>query len=201
MCDPMYGPAVRRKRFHRSVGFAVLHQCIRPRIGAVWCSGPSWISARVRSHYRTGLERGPFGSPVFACAGKTGPPFRFILSQTSAGKRDYVIALSLISVSSFVRAVRPFLVPACMLCGIARRGRQRLAVALGSALAPAFAGHALTGPSTVPRSHRPGRRRGCPRDFEVALLVENRPGDAGQLIGERDRQHVVVQSLLGRFQA
>jgi hypothetical protein len=37
--------------------FAVLHQCIRPLIGAVWCSGPSWISARVRSHYRTGLER------------------------------------------------------------------------------------------------------------------------------------------------
>jgi hypothetical protein len=23
----------------------------------VWCSGPSWISARVRSHCRTGLER------------------------------------------------------------------------------------------------------------------------------------------------
>ena len=47
-------------------------------------SRPSWISARVRSHYRTGLDR-PFGSPVFACAGKTDPPFRLILSQTSAG--------------------------------------------------------------------------------------------------------------------
>ena len=35
-------------------------------------SGPSWISARVRSHYRTGLNR-PNGSPVFACAGKTEP--------------------------------------------------------------------------------------------------------------------------------
>jgi hypothetical protein len=32
--DPMYGPAVRCKRFSRSVGFAVLHQCIRPLIGA-----------------------------------------------------------------------------------------------------------------------------------------------------------------------
>src|SRR5438105_11979918 len=32
------------------------------------CSGPSWISARVRSHYRTGLN-GSFGSPVFASAG------------------------------------------------------------------------------------------------------------------------------------
>ena len=28
---------------------------------------------------------GPFGSPVFACAGKTEPPSRLILSQTSAG--------------------------------------------------------------------------------------------------------------------
>jgi hypothetical protein len=38
---------------------------------------------------------GPFGSPVFACAGKTEPPFRLILSQTSAGKvyqSGYVIA-------------------------------------------------------------------------------------------------------------
>jgi hypothetical protein len=29
---------------------------------------------------------GPFGSPVFAYAGKTDPPSRFIFSQTSAGK-------------------------------------------------------------------------------------------------------------------
>src|ERR1700722_17500508 len=28
---------------------------------------------------------GPFGSPVFACAGKTEPPSLLILSQTSAG--------------------------------------------------------------------------------------------------------------------
>jgi hypothetical protein len=35
---PMYGPAVRRKRFRRSGGFAVLHQCIRPLIGA--CCAP-----------------------------------------------------------------------------------------------------------------------------------------------------------------
>src|ERR1700751_1848079 len=48
------------------------------------CSWPSWILARVRSHYRTGLN-GPFGSPVFAGAGKTEPPSRLILSQTSAG--------------------------------------------------------------------------------------------------------------------
>jgi hypothetical protein len=38
-------------------------------------SRPSWISARMRSHYRTGLN-GPLGSPVFARAGKTDPPSR-----------------------------------------------------------------------------------------------------------------------------
>src|SRR6202008_1797970 len=38
----------------------VLHQCIRPLLGAL-CSGPSWISARMRSDYRTGLERGHLG--------------------------------------------------------------------------------------------------------------------------------------------
>ena len=40
---------------------------------------------------------GPFGSPVFACAGKTEPPSRLILSQTSAGKgyrSGYIIACS-----------------------------------------------------------------------------------------------------------
>src|SRR5229473_2924889 len=51
---------------------------------SVLCSGPSWISARVRPHYRTGLS-GPNGSPVLARAGKTDPPSRLILSQTSAG--------------------------------------------------------------------------------------------------------------------
>ena len=50
----------------------------------LFCSGPSWISARVRSHCRTDLN-GPVGSPVFACAGKTDPPSLRILSQTSAG--------------------------------------------------------------------------------------------------------------------
>src|ERR1700693_6608828 len=33
---------------------------------------------------------GPFGSPVFACAGKTEPPSRLILSQTSAGKASWI---------------------------------------------------------------------------------------------------------------
>ena len=47
--DPMYGPAARRKRFRRSGGFAVLHQCIRPLIGAVCAPGIMDISARAFS--------------------------------------------------------------------------------------------------------------------------------------------------------
>src|SRR5258708_1601935 len=39
----------------------------------------------------------------------------------------------------------------------------------------------------------------CLDALEGAPLVENRPGDAGELVGERNRQHVVVQSFLGGF--
>src|SRR5262245_42397704 len=92
----MYGPAVRRKRFRRSGGFAVLHQRIRPLIGAVCAPGHHGYQ-RAYVLITGQASSGAIWVPGFACAGKTGPPFRFILSQTSAGKRDYVIALSLIS--------------------------------------------------------------------------------------------------------
>jgi len=80
----MYGPAVRRKKFRRS-GWAVLHQCIRPLIGAVFCSGPSWISARVRSRYRTSLKWTIWVTSVRSRREDRPPSLRF-LSQTSAGK-------------------------------------------------------------------------------------------------------------------
>src|SRR5882724_1980178 len=89
----MYGPAVRCKRFRRS-GVSGLASMYPVSDWNSLCAGPSWISARMRSHYRTGLI-GPFGSPVFACAGKTDPPSLLILSQTSAGEgvwRHHVIA-------------------------------------------------------------------------------------------------------------
>ena len=95
----LYGPAVRRKRASSRRRWVVLHQCIRPLIGAL-CSWPSWISARMRPHYRTGLI-GPVGSPVFASAGKTEPPSRLILSQTSAGELlGYIVVGFLISRSA-----------------------------------------------------------------------------------------------------
>src|SRR5258708_35259592 len=70
--------------------------------------------------------------------------FVFILSQTSAGKRDNVIALSLISVSFLCS--RREAVPSSRPAGCAghrAQGPSRLAVAVASVLAPAFAGHAL----------------------------------------------------------
>src|SRR5207249_7201495 len=56
---------------------------------------------------------GPFGSPVFARARKTGPPSLRFLSQTSAGKQTKLFHHALlISLSSFVRARGRFFRPA-----------------------------------------------------------------------------------------
>src|SRR5215813_11587992 len=52
---------------------------------------------------------GPFGSPVFARAGKTDPPSRLILSQTSVGKTLFAASsIGRHSSLSFVRASPPF---------------------------------------------------------------------------------------------
>ena len=64
----------------------------------------------------------PFGSPVFACAGKTDPPSRLILSQTSAGELKLRHRLLLLaSLCSFVCALRSFLRPG-LRSSIASRG-------------------------------------------------------------------------------
>jgi hypothetical protein len=80
--------------------------------------------------------------------------------------------------------------PACRSCGAPRAGAVKTGRSRGHPQ-----GLALTAPSTVPPSCRLGRRRVRLDAFERAFLVENRPSNAGKLIGERDRQHVVVQSL------
>ena len=52
---------------------AVLHQCIRPLIGA--CCAPGHHGYQRAFELISGqASSGPFGSPVFACAGKTDPP-------------------------------------------------------------------------------------------------------------------------------
>src|SRR5216684_196249 len=51
---------------------AVLHQCIRPLIGA--CAPGHHGYQRACDLISGQASTGPFGSPVFACAGKTDPP-------------------------------------------------------------------------------------------------------------------------------
>src|SRR4029453_10834613 len=85
---------------------AVLHQCIRPLIGA--CGTPGHHGYQRACDLISGqASNGPFGSPVLACAGKTDPPSRLILSQTAAG----IVSSPLAWCFSFVRAWRLFLRP------------------------------------------------------------------------------------------
>ena len=80
---PMYGPAVRRKRFSsicRLFGLASMY----PASDWSVCSGPPWISARMRSHYRPGLKWAIWVTSV-RMRREDRPPSRLILSQTSAG--------------------------------------------------------------------------------------------------------------------
>ena len=91
----LYGPAAHRKRFSLICRMWVLHQCIRPHIGA--CHAPGHYGyQRACDLINVQASTGPTGPPVFARTGKTDPPSRLILSQTSsAGKSDrsdYVIA-------------------------------------------------------------------------------------------------------------
>src|SRR5260370_3843871 len=56
-----------------NLAYAVLHQCIRPLIGA--CGAPGHHGYQRAFELISGqASNGPFGSPVFACAGKTDPP-------------------------------------------------------------------------------------------------------------------------------
>src|SRR5271154_6710006 len=74
---------------------AVLHQCIRPLIGAFAPGHHGYQRACVLISGQA--STGPVGSPVFASAGKTEPPSRLVLSQTSAGNAfrcGYIMAKS-----------------------------------------------------------------------------------------------------------
>src|SRR6202163_3835756 len=79
------------------------------------------------------------------------------------------------------------------------QGRSRPAVALGLRRAPALPGCALTAPSTARGSSGSDDCIVGLRQLEGASFSQHRPGDAGKLVGERDRQHVGVQPPLGGF--
>ena len=108
----MYGPAARCKRFSSSCRFAVLHQCIRPLIGAFAPGHHGYQRACVLISGQA--STGPFGSPVFACAGKTDPPSLLIPLADLGWKLLIGLChrLLLISPSSFVRAKGRSFVPA-----------------------------------------------------------------------------------------
>src|SRR3984893_16874844 len=81
---------------------------------------------------------GPFGSPVFACAGKTDPPSLLIPLADLGWKLLIALRhrLLLISPSSFVRANGRSFVPACRRRSRRAQGRSRPAVTLGLLRAP-----------------------------------------------------------------
>src|SRR6516164_379518 len=83
--DPMYGPAVRCKKTSPSGGCAVLHQCIRPLLGAFCAPG--------HHGYRRACDlisgQASMGHLGHQCSHAPGRPILhsfLILSQTSAGK-------------------------------------------------------------------------------------------------------------------
>ena len=90
----------------------VLHQCIRPLIGAC-CAPGHHGNQRACVLIKLQTSSGPLRSPGFACAVKTDPPSRLNLSQTSAGKREAMLPhrCLLCRYSSLVRAKGPFLRP------------------------------------------------------------------------------------------
>ena len=133
----LYGPAVRCKRFVDLVvsGLASMYP-----VSSWSCFAPDHHGYQRACGLISGQASiGPFGSPVFACAGKTEPPSRLILSQTSAGKSHRLATSSRAPHFSALR---------CRWRGI---GIKRI----GS----------LPDPFSAPRrpGHGPGRSRRCGR--------------------------------------
>src|SRR5258708_16183928 len=71
--DPIVWSGRALKEGFVNLADAVLHQCIRPPIGA--CCAPGHHGYQRACELISGqASDGPFGSPVFACAGRTDPP-------------------------------------------------------------------------------------------------------------------------------
>jgi hypothetical protein len=146
----MYGPAARCKRLSSIRQITVLHQCIRPLIGA--CAPGHHGYQRACDLISGQASTGPFGSPVFACAGKTDPPSSSHPLADLGGqtKLRHRLAPHLALRCSFVRAWRPFLRPDLRATDAPRAG----AVKAGRRAGPAPRVHAAR-----PRLVRPRARR------------------------------------------
>ena len=111
------------------------------------------------------------------------------------GQRCWLRHRQLVSEHSFVRAFLPFLRP-----GLRTQTRR----ALGAVKAGRHASLASRSFAARPRLDWPehgariklvGASSICPDALEGATLIEYCPGNAGELVGERNRQHVVVKAL------
>src|ERR1700752_3286254 len=162
------------------------------------CSGPSWISARVRSHYRTGLDRAIWVTSVRM---RREDRSSIVVSSSRRPRRANYATSSIGSSSCFALFLCSCLaaVPSSRPAGpgrAARRCRQGWPSRRPRPLRPCCQATPCTAPSTA----RGLRWTGCYRigldAREGAPLVENRPRDAGKLIGQRNGEHIVVQSLL-----
>src|SRR5262245_4349763 len=191
----MYGPAVRCKRFPRSGGCGLASMYPVSDWSFSWLPTIMDISARASSL----ADRPQKGHSGHQCSHAPGRPILHFVSSSRRPRRETLFAASSIgchSSLSFVRALLPFPSSRPAHADAPRaRGRQRLAVALVLPLAPLLPGHALTGPSTARWSSWSGRHLIRLNALEGAPLVKNCPGDAGELVRERNRQHVVMQPL------
>src|SRR3981189_2694575 len=107
----MVRPRVAR-RFRR-IGGGGLASMYPASDWSVWCSGPSWISARVRSHERTGLDRA-----IRVTSVRTRSEDRTSISSHLLADLGWKLLIGLrhrlllVSRSSFVRAKGRSFVPA-----------------------------------------------------------------------------------------
>jgi hypothetical protein len=138
----MYGPAVASKEVFIDLVVLVLHQCIRPLIGA--CCAPGRHGYQRACVLISGqASNGPFGSPGLAGAGKTDPPFRFHPLADLGRESRAMSSIPPHWCSSFICAVA---VPSSRPAGCAghrAQGPSRLAVGVAFVPAPASAGHPL----------------------------------------------------------
>ena len=120
---PMYGPAVRCKRISSIWGHCGLASMYPASDWSALCSGPSWISARLRSHYRTGLDWGHSGHQGSQAPGR--PVLHLVSSSRRPRRVNWATSSTapVVSVPLFGPGDVPSSRPA-VLQRAARKGRQ-----------------------------------------------------------------------------
>jgi hypothetical protein len=126
--DPMYGPAVRRKRFSSicRFGLASMYPASHWSVCAPGHHGYQRVCVLISGQ----ASNGPFGSPGLAGAGKTDPPYRFhpladLGRETGLCHRSLLMGQFLCSCREAVPSSRP---AGC--AGHRAQGPSRLAVAM-----------------------------------------------------------------------